>query len=299
MVNFYEPREPVVDEEELARIRAERLRMLGGAAPQAPAPAPAPMRVSELPLPVAPGGQPDFRESMANLLDAQGNRVLNPTPEALRPFAARLSDQEMRETGPAADAYSAQLAAYQALPRNEALFAQVAAPPPMTDEQLLAAPPGTMTVQQEDDLIARGLLPPIGHYARGPQRVGDLPLTNDPFFTPEQTMTSEQERALAARQRQPEQPPYFSEAAQAPSFAQNEAVVANATQGGQPERQTEPDAGGNTYPDYGTLRDELNREYRLVQVGGTLMVYDPRRDEWTEFRPDDWSIAGRRRARGG
>jgi hypothetical protein len=36
-----------------------------------------------------------------------------------------------------------------------------------------------------------------------------------------------------------------------------------------------------------------------VQVGGTLMVYDPRRDEWTEFRPDDWSIAGRRRARGG
>jgi hypothetical protein len=294
MVNFYEPREPVVDEEELARIRAERLRMNAPIPQATPAPAPTPMRVSELPLPVAPGGQPDFRESMANLLDPQGNRVLNPSPEALRPFAARLSDQEMRETGPATDAFSAALAAYNALPRNEALFAQTAAPPPMTDEQLLAAPPGTMTVQQEDDLIARGLLPRIE--ARTPQRVGDLPLTNDPFFNPEATMTSDEERALAASQQGQ---PYESEAARAPSVQDNDAIIARALEGGEPDGQTEPDAGGNSYPEFRGLRDPLGQEYRLVNLAGQWMIYDPRRGEWAEFRREDWTVAGQRARRGG
>jgi len=181
-----------ISEVDLTPEEKEAIRRAREAQAQAPAPTPAasaPTRVSEMPLGPAPGGVPNFSESMANLLDPQGRRVLNPSPEALRPFAGRLSNQEMLETGPAADAFSAQLAAYNATPRNEALFA-AAAPGPYGYE------PGRLTVPEEDALIAAGKLPPIHERPLAPRVEQQSPAVpgQDPFFQPDAFMSAAEER---------------------------------------------------------------------------------------------------------
>ena len=311
MVNQYTPFEPDLTDAEKEAIRKAREMGLAGAAPPAPAPAAAPQRIAEMPLGPAPGGMPDYRESMANLLDPQGRRVLNPTPDESRAFAALLPQEEYDRLGPVADQYGAALAAYNATPRNEALFAQQ---PPAIGGQpsdVFGIPRG-LTVGPDSSLVPMpGVMTPAEEDAYRASLAGNAApagsaTSTDPFFQPEQTMSAAEERQLAQRQMKEGARAARGiglgpgSTAGAPSFADNEAILQNALTGGQPVRQTEPDAEGNTYPDYGTLRDVLNQEYRLVDVGGgKLMVYDPRRDEWADFDPEDWTLAGQRRRRGG
>jgi hypothetical protein len=277
-----------------------------------------PTRVSTMALPGAPpAAAPDYAGWTP--MDTQGRVV--PIPTA--PQAAALGAFNPEWEGEAGrleqfNAFSAALDAYNRAPRDERFFQ-----PERTAGSPYGITPGSITVAEEDARIARGELPPI--HERGmaapaapaapaqpapdladiTQRVtntvltalGQPPRTADGQVYPQvnEVMSAEEERALAARQQGQPRP-----AAQQPSFADNEAVLAGIAEGGAPVGQTEPDPDGNTYPVLGTVRDVLNRDYRLVQVApGNVQVYDPRTGEWSPYNEEDWSIAGQRRRRGG
>ena len=306
MVSFYEPMlpEPDLTEEEKARIQRERAALLTPA--PAPVPAPAvPQRVAEMPLPI-PQGTPNFAESMANLLDPQGRRVLSIPANGA--FSVQ-TPQGLRETQQAADEYMAQLSAYNAAPRNEALFAQQ--PPQVGQPSDVFGIPRGLTVGPNSTLVPMpGVMTPAEEDAYLASRGGAAsaaPVSGqEPFFQPEATISRGEERALAARQLKERARSERGvglgggSTAGAPSFQDNEAVLAAIAGGAPPVGQTEPDPDGTTYPVLGNVRDVLGREYRLVQVApGNIGVYDPRTGEWADFNPDDWSIEGQRRRRGG
>lgn len=278
----------------------ERRRLAELAAQEAPAPMPA--RVSAMPL---PGATPDYSESMANLLDPMGRRVLSLPGNALSAYNPGWEGEAGRKA--MADQFEMDLGRYNATPRNEALFAQVASPPlpAPTGTGPYGYTPGSLTIAEEDALIAAGRLPPISE--RGTvTRTADIPLTEDGQMFPrvEQVETAQDERALAARQAaqgiEGRTAAKGRPAASRPSFQDNERVLTAIAGGAAPVGQTEPDADGNTYPVLGTVRDVLNRPFRLVQIApGDIRVYDPSTGQWHDYNADDWSIEGQRRRRTG
>lgn len=296
MVFFYDapPPAPVDDDEE------EKRRLAKLAEQSVPA------RVSAMPL----GTAPDYTESMAMLQDAQGRRVMTPPDRA---FSA-LSPVGMAETEGMAQDYLSRLQQYNATPRDERYFQPVQEP----GAGPYGYPLGQLTVAEEDALIAAGRLPPIHERGSAPDQ---NPPPNSPGFPitmggvegmavskrpvsarsvlpdgqmlprVEETATAGDERALARRQRG---------AAVAPSFGDNDATLAAIASGAQPVGQTEPDVEGTTYPVLGSVRDVLNRDFHLVQIGpGDIRVYDPRTGDWFDFNPDDWTTEGQRRRRTG